>query len=96
VSAPNNRRLMLDWNLVQPFTQRNRDGQRDVSTGDKCPAPWISNSVACGILRRMVSCCDTGDQVSSLPLSSRVGDADRRQDRQHVGTIQHGVDLTGI
>src|ERR1700722_11409590 len=43
------------------------------STGAMWPAPWISNSVACGIRRRMVSCCEIGDQVSSLPLSSRVG-----------------------
>jgi len=33
------------------------------------------NSVAWGILRRMVSCWETGDQVSSLPLSSSVGTA---------------------
>jgi hypothetical protein len=43
------------------------------SIGAMWPAPWTSNKVACGILRRIVSCCEIGDHVSSLPLSNRVG-----------------------
>jgi hypothetical protein len=56
----------------QPFTQRHGDRFRPFERRH-VTRPVDLNSVACGILRRMVCSCEIGDHVSSLPLSKRVG-----------------------